>query len=229
MSGINSVNDRLQDAVSDDKYDGYIIGEVVENNDPDGIARIKVKVTNVLDSDQGPIPWCLPSKHSPFGQGLGYGVYGSPAVGSPVRLRFQNGDANYPVYEADEYLKAHANPKFKNPKTWGYKDPGGSELWVNYETGAWEWTHQSGNTIKYDGEGNLTTHVVENTTSTIGSNLSITVVGDTMIKSGGQITLDAPAVATTGNLSAGTGWTGSFGTSTGQTVTVQNGIIINVE
>lgn len=228
MSGVNSVNDRLQDATADDLYEGYIIGTVVENNDPEGIARIKVRVTNVLDSDQGPIPWCLPSKHSPFGQGQGYGVYGSPAVGSPVRLKFQNGDANYPVYEADEYLKAHANPKFKDPKTWGYKDPGGSELWVNYETGAWEWTHQSGDTVKYDGAGNLTTHVVENTTSTVGSNLSITVVGDVLIKSGGQITLDAPAVVATGNLTVGTGWTGSFGTSTGQTVTVQNGIIINV-
>jgi hypothetical protein len=175
---INSVNDRLQDAAEDDKYGGYIIGEVVENNDPDGVARIKVKVPNVLDSDQGPIPWCLPSKHSPFGQGNGYGVYGSPAVGSPVRIRFQDGDPNYPVYEADEYLKAHANPKFSNPKTWGFKDPGGSELFVNYETGAWEFTHQSGTTLKYDGDGDLNLHVAKDSTDDIVGNETTTVGGD---------------------------------------------------
>lgn len=212
MSGVNSVNDRLQDATADDLYEGYIIGTVVENNDPDGIARIKVRVTNVLDSDQGPIPWCLPSKHSPFGQGQGYGVYGTPAVGSPVRLKFQNGDANYPVYEADEYLKAHANPKFKDPKTWGYKDPGGSELWVNYETGAWEWTHQSGDTIKYDGDGNveyyiaadsktqidgnettktngtLTEEVVGDVTTDYKANLNFTVVGNVNVNVQGSMT-----------------------------------------
>jgi hypothetical protein len=167
---MNSVNDRLQEATADDKYDGAVIGEVVVNDDPVGISRIKVKIPNLLDSDQGPIPWCLPSKHSPFGQGPGYGVYGTPAVGSPVRIRFQNGDPSYPIYEADEYLAAHANPKFKDPKTWGYKDPGGSELWVNYETGAWEWTHQSGDSIKYDGQGNVEIHDVANSKTTIDGN-----------------------------------------------------------
>lgn len=224
MSGINSVNDRLQDATQDDVYDGYIIGTVVENNDPDGIARIKVRVTNVMDSDLGPIPWCLPSKHSPFGQGQGYGVYGSPAVGSPVRIKFQDGDPNYPVYEADEYLKAHANPKFLSPKTWGYKDPGGSELWVDYETGAWEWTHQSGDTVKYDGQGNVTVYIKGNSktqiegneeTATTGtltktvdgnvtteykSNLNFTVVGSAQINVQGN--LDAQ-VGGTANVTSG--------------------------
>lgn len=36
-------------------------------------------------------------------------------------------------------------------------------------------------------------------------------------------------VSTTQNLSVGTGWSGVFTTLTGQTVTVQNGIIVNVE
>lgn len=225
---MNSVNDRLAEAESDLKYDGYTIGFVTENADPEGLGRIKIKIPNLLDTDQGPVPWCLPTRKSPFGQGPGYGVYGSPKVGSPVRISFQGGDPQYPVYEADEYLKANANPKFKEPDTWGYKDPAGNELFVNMTTGAWEFTHQSGLTLKYDGDGNLVQHVPKDNTQTNGSNLSINTVGDTLIKTGGQITLDAPAVVTTGNLTVGTGWTGSFGTSTGQTVTVQDGIIINV-
>lgn len=208
MSGMNSVNDRLQDAVEDDKYDGYIIGTVTENNDPDGVARIKIKIPNVLDTDQGPVPWCLPSKHSPFGQGAGYGVYGSPKIGSPVRVRFQNGDPNYPVYEADEYLKAHANVKFKDPNTWGYKDPGGSELWVDYATGAWEWTHQSGTFFKYDGQGNMSMHVAKDQTNEIVGHVDTTVQGDVVIEY--QKTLNFTVVGNTtidiqGSLSASVG------------------------
>lgn len=183
---MNSVNDRLSDAEQDDKYDGFVVGTVVENNDPLGIARVKVRIPELLDSDQGPIPWCLPSKKSPFGQGPNYGVYGAPKIGSPVRVSFQGGDPHHPVYECDEYLAAHANPKFSNPNTWGFKDPGGSELWVNMDTGAWEFTHQSGTTLKYDGSGDVNLHVAKdlsedvigNQTSTIGGNQDTTVQGN---------------------------------------------------
>lgn len=183
---MNSVNDRLSDAEQDDKYEGLVVGTVVENNDPLGIARIKVQVPNLYDNDQGPIPWCLPSKKSPFGQGPGYGVYGTPKVGSPVRVSLQGGDPQHPVYECDEYLAAHANTKFSDPNTWGFKDPGGSELWVNMQTGAWEFTHQAGSTVKHDGTGNFSLHVakdatidiVGNETTTIGGNRTTAVQGD---------------------------------------------------
>lgn len=210
MSDMNSVNDRLEAADQDGAYDGKTIGYVVENDDPLGVARIKVKVPNVLDPDQGPIPWCLPSKKSPFGQGPGYGVYGSPKIGSPVRVSFQNGDPHYPVYECDEYLAAHANQKFKDPNTWGYKDPAGNELFVNMTTGAWEWTHQSGNSIKHDGEGNVTLNVVKNSTTTIGGNETATVEGDSTKTVNGSLnfTVQGDAqIAVAGNLDATVGGT----------------------
>jgi len=175
---MNSVNDRLAEAESDLKYDGYTIGFVTENADPEGLGRIKIKIPNLLDTDQGPVPWCLPTRKSPFGQGPGYGVYGSPKVGSPVRVTFQNGDPQYPVYEADEYLKADANPKFKEPDTWGYKDPAGNELFVNMTTGAWEFTHQSGTTLKYNGEGSEDLHVIKDRTIVVGGNETKHIVGD---------------------------------------------------
>jgi len=49
---------------------------------------------------------------------------------------------------------------------------------------------------------------------------------ETLTPSG--VAFATPVVSTTGNLSVGTGWSGVFTTPTGQTVTVQNGIIINV-
>lgn len=185
---MNSVNDRLSDAEQDDKYEGLMVGTVVENNDPLGIARIKVQIPNLYDNNQGPIPWCLPSKKSPFGQGPGYGVYGTPKVGSPVRVSLQGGDPQHPVYECDEYLASHANAKFSDPNTWGFKDPGGSELWVNSSTGAWEFTHQSGTTIKHDGEGNVTVHVAKNLSEDVVGNETSTVGGDSTITVQGNLT-----------------------------------------
>ena len=48
------------------------------------------------------------------------------------------------------------------------------------------------------------------------------------IKALANVTLDAPDVATTGNLHAGTGASGTFSTATGQVVTVRDGIIVNI-
>lgn len=226
MSGMNSVNDRLVEAEEDAKYSGQAIGYVTTNVDPDGIGRIQVRIPNVLDTDQGEVPWCLPTRISPFGQGPGYGVYGSPKLGSPVRVSFQNGDPHYPIYESDEYLKAHANPKFKTPDTWGFKDPGGSELFVNMTTGQWEFTHQSGTFLKYDGQGNVVLNVVKDSTTTVGGNeattiqgtLNFTVVGDVVLNAQSNVTANI-----TGNLDVDVGGTTNISSSgavniTGSTV-----------
>ena len=46
---------------------------------------------------------------------------------------------------------------------------------------------------------------------------------------GGSIKAASPMLQTSGNLSVGTGYTGTFTTPTGNVVTVQNGIITNVD
>jgi hypothetical protein len=52
--------------------------------------------------------------------------------------------------------------------------------------------------------------------------------GQVELNSAALIQLVAPRTATSGNLAAGTGCSGSFTTPTGQTVTVQDGIITNI-
>jgi phage baseplate assembly protein gpV len=52
--------------------------------------------------------------------------------------------------------------------------------------------------------------------------------GDAVIHAPSSVLLDAPSVTTTGNLTVGTGATGTFTAASGQTVTVQAGIIINI-
>jgi hypothetical protein len=174
--GFNSVNDQIGEAVEDSQEKNYLVGVVVDNADPLGQNRIKVKVPNFWDPAEGEIPWVGPHPYSPFGIGEGYGTYGSPAVGSEVRVHLQNSDANYGLYEASHYSKP--NPKFSSPHTWGFKDPSGNELWVNMETNAWEFTHSSGTTLKYNAQGDQTLTIVRDENVEVGRNATKTVAGD---------------------------------------------------
>ncbi len=221
---MDSLNDRLANAEEDAKDTGYIIGTVVDNVDPLGLGRIKVNVPNLFDHNSGDVPWIGPHKKSPFGIGSGFGTYGSPAIGAQVRIKLQDGDPHYGLAEADEYSLPNANPKFKSPQTWGFKDPSGNELFVNMEAQDWQFTHSSGLTLKYDAQGNLRLHVPKDSTTdivgvqtetvtgnsvktvggsdtqTISSGLTISVTGDTTITSSGTMNLSAGSDM---NISAG--------------------------
>lgn len=58
--------------------------------------------------------------------------------------------------------------------------------------------------------------------------IKITKGGGVRIKAPGGVRADTPAMTSTGNLSAGSGASGTFTTPTGDTVTVQDGIITNI-
>ena len=217
---LNSVNDRLDEARQDQTIDGYVEAVVVDNVDPLGIGRIKVRVPNLIDPDLGAVPWIGQHRQSPFGQGQGFGCYGSPAIGAKVRIRLQNNDLNYCLAEADSYHTTDANPKFKDPNTWGFKDPSGNELFVNMTTKDWQFTHSSGTKLSYDSQGNLVLAVVKDLTETVGgntkrttngtddhhvignqtiradANFTLTVKGSTSINSTGAVTVTTDANAT---------------------------------
>lgn len=174
---LDSVNTRLEEARQDQTIENYVEGVVIDNIDPLGIGRIKVRVVNLMDPDLGAVPWVGAHRQSLFGQGPGFGTYGSPAIGAKVRLRLQNGDLNYTLSEADSYHTSDANPKFKSPQTWGFKDPSGNELFVNMESKDWQFTHSSGTKLSYDGQGNMTLSVTKDLTETVNGNQTTTVKG----------------------------------------------------
>lgn len=185
---LSSINDKMDEATQDASEDHYILATVVSNTDPDGINRIQVDAPGIFDSHNGEVPMIGSHTYSPFGIGPTWGVYGSPYVGSVVKVKLQGGDTNQGQYEASAYPKSFANPKFASPMTYGYKDPKGNELFVNLETGAWEWTHFSGFKQAYDGSGNLTVTAPANMTENIQGALNITVHGATTLNAQGGLT-----------------------------------------
>lgn len=72
--------------------------------------------------------------------------------------------------------------------------------------------HESGSFFKLKNDGTL----------------SINVASSCDITASGQVMIDSPKVGTTGNFSVGSGATGTFSTPTGAVVTVQDGIITNI-
>lgn len=188
--GFNTTNDSVNH--SENYGDGYYTGTVTVNTDNLGIARVQAQVSGLFDSQSGEVPWIGPLKDSPYGFGTGakgpYGVYGFPQVGSTIKVELQNGDEHKALY-TPLYTVPNAHPWFNVPSRWGYADPSGNVLQVDMAANTWVWTHESGDTVSYDGTGNVirvvkandTANVTGNSQSTIGGNLVFQVTGNANI------------------------------------------------
>lgn len=202
--GFNSVNDSISH--QENYGQGYYIGTVTANNDTIGIGRVQAHVDGLFDADQGEVPFVGPIKDSPFGFGKGakgpYGVYGMPQVGSTIKVELQNGDEHKGLYSTLITAQS-AHPWFNSPARWGFVDPAGNSLQIDMNTGAWTWTHQSGDSIAYDGSGNVvrvvkgseTDQITGNSTKTVGGGLTFNVTGNATINCN-QFDLNASGSAT---------------------------------
>lgn len=165
----------MNDAVDQDRMpqNFMAIGQVVDNNDPEHLDRIRCSIPHIYDKDTGELPWIFPKKHAVFGQGSGFGVYGVPAVGAYVFVEFQNGDENLPFYSSFAYGKFDRNPAFNSPDVYGFVDPCGNTLRVNTAEKLWEFTHASGAKVTITAENTVTldckTATVNCTDSTINA------------------------------------------------------------
>lgn len=181
--GFSSVNDTLSH--QQNYGQSYYIGVVTANNDAVGIGRVQAKVPGLFDTDQGEVPFIGPLKDSPFGYGVGpkgpYGVYGVPQVGSTIKIELQGGDENKALYTTLLTAKS-VHPWFSNnPNRWGFVDPQGNSLQVDMQAGSWTWTHQSGDSISYDGSGNVVRVVKGNSTDNVSGSIVFNVSGNATI------------------------------------------------
>jgi len=72
---------------------GKYRGKVTDNQDPNGWARIKANVPDVLGDKE--IGWAMPCV--PYA-GNGVGMFFIPSVNSSVWIEFEHGDPEYPVW-----------------------------------------------------------------------------------------------------------------------------------
>jgi phage protein D/phage baseplate assembly protein gpV len=73
-------------------FNGVMVGVVTDNNDPEGMGRVKVQFPT-LGNPPVESFWC---RMASFEAGAGKGVAHLPEVGDEVVVAFQNGDPNFP-------------------------------------------------------------------------------------------------------------------------------------
>lgn len=229
----------------------FLLGEVIDNNDPLHLDRIKVKIPELYEPDLGELPWCMPVKNPIFGQGKTWGMYGVPAIGSIVLIELQNGDSNFPVYRGFAEIKPNVNSEFDSPQKWGFVDPSNNKLLVDMESQTFTFTHSSGSSLSFgpdqkvtitckdivanasnSAEVNTSSSTVNSDTSNINCNTSNVDCSKFNVKAEVS-SFDCPLNNFAGIVncqSIATGYGGTAGTATLQNVNVRDSLIAgNIE
>jgi uncharacterized protein involved in type VI secretion and phage assembly len=165
-----------------DRIYGVVVGLVTNNQDPDGVGRVKVRFPWLSDSDES---WW--ARIAAPMAGKDRGVYLLPEVDDEVLVAFEHGDIRRPYV-----LGALWNSKDTPPAT---NDDGKNNIRIIKS--------RSGHVVKLnDEDGKETIEIIDKSTKnsividTAGNTITITSDKDIMLKaSNGTITLDAQKVA----------------------------------
>ena len=155
MTGFSSMND-----LSPQKNDGFLLGTVKFNNDPERLQRIKVSVPRLMEGDVNNLPWISPILSAPQGFTSSAGVMEVPALGALVVVQFQSGQIYYGLCHGSVPTKSHtpnAALLLNYPNRRGWSDTAGNLMWVDVTSGQTEFhlSHVSGTYVHIDNLGNL--------------------------------------------------------------------------
>ena len=193
-------------------HTGYILGHVIDNNDPERRQRVKVLVPGLFEGPVAQIPWILPSPSSAFGMNGSCTSVNVPEVGTPVRLQLQNGDPAYGVLEG--YVQTEA--VLKDPELYtnyphrrGWRDPARNLFYIDTSAGVSRifLRHSSGTTISIDTSGQVTVQCVKSVVLTAeeniqasATNISLNASNSIALSAGSSISLQAPQIGAEGSL-----------------------------
>lgn len=94
------------------RYYGKYQGQVVDNADPEGRARLRVRVPAVLGPDVV-TGWAMPCV--PYGGAPGQGFFFIPEVEAGVWVEFEGGDLSHPVWVGCFWAKPGGEPEAPVP------------------------------------------------------------------------------------------------------------------
>ena len=93
---IESIITDFLDTEVQDKLEGFYVGKIVDNKDPDKKGRCKVKVYGIFDEvPNDDLPWAMPDFNF-IGSTMGSFVV--PPINTIVRIYFDNNDIYLPHY-----------------------------------------------------------------------------------------------------------------------------------
>jgi len=185
-------HDLLEKVVKDAqrKFYGKYRGFVVDNQDPEKLARLKLLVPSVMgDVDTG---WALPCV--PFGGLAGHGFFMVPEVDAQVWVEFEEGDLRHPIWTGTFWQKAGDPPaeatEGDGTKTRLLKTPGGHVLRFDDEADKekFQLLHPGGSEIAIDEKGILTLTDSGGSKVTLDADAGKVIVEDS---NGNTLTMDS--------------------------------------
>lgn len=109
------------------KYYSSYRGYVVDNEDPDSLGRLKVKIPSVTKNKVHPL-WAYPKTQ--WG-GNKYGMQLLPVKGEMIWVEFEHGDTRFPIWSYAHRAKGEKPEEFTNSKVYGFKSPKGQIIIID--------------------------------------------------------------------------------------------------
>jgi hypothetical protein len=222
------------------------IGNVVDNNDPKKLGRVRVQISLYADLKPESIPWASPLLAS-HGNSQEYGGLNVPEIGSQVRVTFPSKDYTAPYYSGAELNETTRTTFFDDdyPNTYGYKDSVGNFIKINKERGTAQLQHSSSTNVQVTPDGSIKVGLAGGAYFIFdnGNNFDINIGtldvngsadGSLNIAAGNEINISTGQISISGNVSIDgdlnlkNGASGTF-MAMGSFITVENGIIVSIQ
>lgn len=104
------------------RYYSSYRGFVVDNNDPEGLNRVKVILPSIYPNDKEGF-WAY-SKGQWGGEN--YGVQCLPQIKDMVWIEFEQGNLDFAIWSHHSYGEKEKPEEFSSPSTYGFKTPKGN-------------------------------------------------------------------------------------------------------
>ena len=243
---IKPINAFLKDNVDPATLD--YLGMVEDNNDPEKLGRIRVRISPYADfPSTEDLPWACPILGS-CGNSSNSGGLNIPEIGSQVRVYFPSHDLTAPYYRGAELNEVNRTTFFDDdyPNSYGYKDSTGNFYKIDKAKKTVQFQHSSSSNLRVAPDGSIQVSLSNGAYFTFSNSsafeLNIGPIaiqgmpdGSLSVRADSSIEFRTPAfrviaddTTMEGNASVESGVTGKFSAGD-KIISVTNGIITSIE
>ena len=109
------------------KFYSVYRGYVVDNEDPDNLNKLSLKIPGVTKRYTHPT-WAWPRNNF---AGNDYGLQILPQKGDMVMVEFDHGDPTFPIWSHAHYAENQKPEEFSSPQIYGFKSPKGQIIIID--------------------------------------------------------------------------------------------------
>ena len=198
-------------SVFDIEHEGF----VEDNNDPEKLGRIRVRIPMWEDIPTEYLPWCIPSLPYFLGNSRNTSMFSVPEIGTQVKIYFSNRDKYHPNYKGTSLSRRNKSTLFDEdyPNTYGFVDSVLNFFKVNKVKKEIKLQHSTTTNLVIDSNGDFSANHHD------GSNFKLGASG---------LDIVTPSVNIDGVLTVSTGKSVSVPCGNVQ-LTFEGGILVNVQ